>query len=42
MIAQCLDERSEFGIVWLADDGLKEIGCTATSPRCSSERPTGA
>jgi Lon protease-like protein len=29
MIARCLDDRSEFGIVWLSDDGLKEIGCTA-------------
>ena len=28
MIAECLEERREFGIVWLADDGLKEIGCT--------------
>ena len=28
MIAECLDEQREFGIVWLADDGLKEIGCT--------------
>ena len=29
MISLCLDEGSEFGIVWLADDGLKDIGCTA-------------
>ena len=29
MVTYCLDEHSEFGIVWLADDGLKEIGCTA-------------
>jgi Lon protease-like protein len=29
MVALCLDEESEFGIVWLSDDGLKEIGCTA-------------
>ena len=27
MIARCLDEESEFGIVWVADDGLKEVGC---------------
>jgi len=26
MIGHCLDEHAEFGIVWLADDGLKEIG----------------
>lgn len=27
MISQCLDEESEFGIVWLADDGLRPVGC---------------
>ena len=30
MVALCLDEQREFGIVWLSDDGLKEIGCTAS------------
>jgi len=29
MIGRCLEERSEFGVVWLADDGLKDVGCTA-------------
>src|SRR5215210_6194319 len=29
MIGECLDSDSEFGIVWLADDGLREVGCTA-------------
>lgn len=29
MIGQCLEGDSEFGIVWLADDGLRDIGCTA-------------
>jgi Lon protease-like protein len=29
MIGECLDQESEFGIVWLSDDGLKEIGCSA-------------
>jgi Lon protease-like protein len=27
MMEHCLDEESEFGIVWLADDGLREVGC---------------
>lgn len=27
LVAHCLDEQSEFGIVWLADDGLQPIGC---------------
>jgi Lon protease-like protein len=29
MIEECLDRESEFGILWLSDDGLKEVGCTA-------------
>ena len=29
MIGECVEQESEFGIVWLADDGLKEVGCTA-------------
>jgi Lon protease-like protein len=27
MIARCLEEKSEFGIVWMAEDGLRPIGC---------------
>jgi Lon protease-like protein len=27
MINHCLQAESEFGVVWLADDGLREIGC---------------
>ena len=27
MIAACLEGDTEFGIVWLADDGLRDIGC---------------
>jgi Lon protease-like protein len=29
MIALCLDEDTEFGVIWLSDDGLKEVGCAA-------------
>jgi Lon protease-like protein len=29
MIGECLDEETEFGIIWLADDGLKDVGCGA-------------
>jgi Lon protease-like protein len=29
MIGICLDEDTEFGVIWLSDDGLKEVGCTA-------------
>jgi Lon protease-like protein len=27
MIERCLTDESEFGIVWLSDDGLREVGC---------------
>jgi Lon protease-like protein len=27
MMNECLDEEREFGIVWLSDDGLRDIGC---------------
>jgi Lon protease-like protein len=27
MMERCLADESEFGIVWLGDDGLREIGC---------------
>lgn len=33
MIAECLEHERELGIVWLADDGLREIGCA-----CAIER----
>jgi Lon protease-like protein len=33
MIGECLDEEREFGILWLAEDALKEIGCAARITR---------
>src|SRR5213079_1921186 len=27
MIGECLDTDNEFGIVWLSDNGLKDVGC---------------
>jgi Lon protease-like protein len=27
MIGHCLEGESEFGIVWMADDGLRPVGC---------------
>lgn len=27
LIERCLADGSEFGIVWLSDDGLREVGC---------------
>ena len=29
MIGECLDEERDFGILWLADDALKDVGCAA-------------
>jgi Lon protease-like protein len=29
MISDCLEEEREFGIVWLSDSGLRDIGCVA-------------
>ncbi|HEY8626611.1 MAG TPA: LON peptidase substrate-binding domain-containing protein, partial [Solirubrobacteraceae bacterium] len=33
MINECLEHEQEFGIVWLADDGLREIGCACEIDR---------
>ena len=33
MIAECLDAEREFGIIWLSDEGLKDIGCGARIDR---------
>src|SRR3712207_3720505 len=27
MVEHCLEEDMEFGIVWLSEDGLKDVGC---------------
>ena len=33
MIAECLETEREFGIVWLADDELKGVGCAVSIAR---------
>jgi Lon protease-like protein len=33
MVGECLEQESEFGIIWLSDDGLKEVGCAARITR---------
>jgi Lon protease-like protein len=33
MIGECIEQEREFGIVWLSDDGLKDIGCSARIER---------
>ena len=29
MIGECLEEEREFGIVWMSDEGLRDVGCAA-------------
>ena len=33
MISECMEADGEFGIVWLSDDGLRDVGCTARIER---------
>jgi Lon protease-like protein len=33
MIGECIEDEREFGIVWLAEDELKEIGCACVVER---------
>jgi Lon protease-like protein len=33
MIGECIEHGTEFGIVWLSDDGLKDVGCSARVDR---------
>ena len=41
MIGECLDAESEFGIVWLADDGLKTTGCALEVAQVLERLPDG-
>lgn len=41
MIARCLEEESEFGIVWLADDGLRPVGCACEVAEVLERMPDG-
>ena len=41
MVARCLEEESEFGIVWMADDGLRPIGCACEIAEVLERMPDG-
>ena len=41
MMAKCLDSDQEFGIVWMADDGLREIGCACAIEQVLEEMDDG-
>ncbi len=33
MVEECIERESPFGILWLSDDGLREVGCEVTIER---------
>jgi Lon protease-like protein len=41
MIGRCLEEESEFGIVWMAEDGLRPIGCACEIAEVLERLPDG-
>ena len=41
MIDRCRQEESEFGIVWMADDGLRPIGCACEIAEVLERMPDG-
>src|SRR5436305_3264494 len=41
MIGECLDRGTEFGIVWLSDSGLKQVGCSARVTRLLKKMEDG-
>jgi len=41
MIGECVEEDSEFGIVWLADDGLRSTGCACVVAQVLERLPDG-
>jgi Lon protease-like protein len=42
MINECLTHEREFGIVWLSDEGLREIGCACAIDRVLERLDDGA
>ncbi len=41
MIEECLAEEREFGIVWMADDELKPVGCACTVEQVLERKEDG-
>jgi Lon protease-like protein len=41
MISVCLEQDSEFGVIWMADDGLHEIGCACRIDRVIERHDDG-
>jgi Lon protease-like protein len=41
MIGECLREEAEFGIVWMSDDGLRDVGCACMIERVLEQLDDG-
>jgi Lon protease-like protein len=41
MMKHCLDNEGEFGIVWMSDDGLRDIGCACEIEQVLEEMDDG-
>jgi Lon protease-like protein len=41
MVQHCLEEESEFGIVWISDDGLQAVGCACEIAEVLERMPDG-
>ena len=41
MIGECLENDTDFGIVWLSDEGLRDVGCTARIARVIEQTEDG-
>jgi Lon protease-like protein len=41
MMARVLEEEGEFGIVWVADDGLRQVGCACEIAEVLERMPDG-
>jgi Lon protease-like protein len=41
LVAHCLEHESEFGIVWMADDGLRPVGCACEIAEVLERLPDG-
>src|SRR5215204_5336467 len=41
MMGRCLEDESEFGIVWVSDDGLRPVGCACEIAEVLERMPDG-
>jgi Lon protease-like protein len=41
MMSECLEQEGEFGILWMSDDGLRDIGCACEIDRVLEQMDDG-